>query len=320
MVYTVTVALRRFDMNDIIRAVEEVKKVVRGKDEIIRSIMMTILSGGHILLEDVPGVGKTTLAVAFSRVLGLEYKRIQFTPDVMPSDVTGFSMYNKKTDTFDYVPGGAMCNILLADEINRTSPKTQSALLEVMEEGKVTVDGITREVPKPFVVIATQNPFGSSGTQRLPQSQLDRFRTRLSIGYPDKESEIMILKGRGMTAINDITPVFDRDRLVNIQSEVSGVFVSDELYSFITDIAIGTRESELFDMGISPRGSLAVLRLAKASAYMDDRDYVVPEDVLDVVKFGTAHRVEISERARAIHITEQEAIGEVIKHLDVPKG
>jgi MoxR-like ATPase len=307
-------------MNDVVRAVEEVKKVVKGKDEVIRSIMMSILSDGHILLEDVPGVGKTTLAVAFSKVLGLDYKRIQFTPDVMPSDVTGFSMYNKKTDSFDYVPGGAMCNILLADEINRTSPKTQSALLEVMEEGKVTVDGVTREVPKPFIVIATQNPYGSSGTQKLPQSQLDRFRIRLSIGYPDKESEIMILKGKGMSSIDSITPILDKDRLAAMQREAADVFVSDELYGFITDIARGTRESELFDMGISPRGSLAVLRLAKASAYMDDRDYVVPEDVLDVVKFSTAHRVEISDRASTIHLTEQEAVAEVIKHLNMPRG
>lgn len=306
-------------MNDIFKAVNEIKKVVQGKDEIIKNVMMAILSNGHILLEDVPGVGKTTLALAFSRVLGLDYKRVQFTPDVMPSDVTGFSMYNRKTEQFEYVRGAAICNLLLADEINRTSPKTQAALLEVMEEGKVTVDGITREVPKPFTVIATQNPFGSSGTQKLPQSQMDRFLIRLSMGYPDKESEIMILKGSGIACVDEINSVFSADQLLDMQASVTKVFVNDEIYSFIVDISNATRESDLFDMGISPRGTLAVLKLAKASAFVDDRDYVVPEDVLDVIKPTTAHRVEISDRARAMKLTEEEAISEAIRRLKVPK-
>lgn len=306
-------------MNDIFKAVNEIKKVVQGKDEIIKNVMMAILSNGHILLEDVPGVGKTTLALAFSRVLGLDYKRVQFTPDVMPSDVTGFSMYNRKTEQFEYVRGAAICNLLLADEINRTSPKTQAALLEVMEEGKVTVDGITREVPKPFTVIATQNPFGSSGTQKLPQSQMDRFLIRLSMGYPDKESEIRILKGSGIACVDEINSVFSADQLLDMQASVTKVFVNDEIYSFIVDISNATRESDLFDMGISPRGTLAVLKLAKASAFVDDRDYVVPEDVLDVIKPATAHRVEISDRARAMKLTEEEAISEAIRRLKVPK-
>ncbi len=306
-------------MNDIFKAVNEIKKVVQGKDEIIKNVMMAILSNGHILLEDVPGVGKTTLALAFSRVLGLDYKRVQFTPDVMPSDVTGFSMYNRKTEQFEYVRGAAICNLLLADEINRTSPKTQAALLEVMEEGKVTVDGITREVPKPFTVIATQNPFGSSGTQKLPQSQMDRFLIRLSMGYPDKESEIMILKGSGIACVDEINSVFSADQLLDMQASVTKVFVNDEIYSFIVDISNATRESDLFDMGISPRGTLAILKLSKASAFVDDRDYVVPEDVLDVIKPATAHRVEISDRARAMKLTEEEAISEAIRRLKVPK-
>lgn len=306
-------------MNDIFKAVNEIKKVVQGKDEIIKNVMMAILSNGHILLEDVPGVGKTTLALAFSRVLGLDYKRVQFTPDVMPSDVTGFSMYNRKTEQFEYVQGAAICNLLLADEINRTSPKTQAALLEVMEEGRVTVDGVTREVPKPFTVIATQNPFGSSGTQKLPQSQMDRFLIRLSMGYPDKESEIRILKGSGIACVDEINPVFSADQLLDMQASVTKVFVNDEIYSFIVDISNATRESDLFDMGISPRGTLAILKLAKASAFVDDRDYVVPEDVLDVIKPTTAHRVEISDRARAMKLTEEEAISEAIRRLKVPK-
>lgn len=306
-------------MNDIFKAVNEIKKVVQGKDEIIKNVMMAILSNGHILLEDVPGVGKTTLALAFSRVLGLDYKRVQFTPDVMPSDVTGFSMYNRKTEQFEYVQGAAICNLLLADEINRTSPKTQAALLEVMEEGRVTVDGVTREVPKPFTVIATQNPFGSSGTQKLPQSQMDRFLIRLSMGYPDKESEIRILKGSGIACVDEINPVFSADQLLDMQASVTKVFVNDEIYSFIVDISNATRESDLFDMGISPRGTLAILKLSKASAFVDDRDYVVPEDVLDVIKPTTAHRVEISDRARAMKLTEEEAISEAIRRLKVPK-
>lgn len=306
-------------MKDIVRVAEEIKKVIQGKDSIINSVMLAILSGGHILLEDVPGVGKTTLALAFSRVLGLDYKRVQFTPDVMPSDVTGFSMYNKKTDSFDFVAGAAICNLLLADEINRTSPKTQAALLEVMEEGRVTVDGVTRQVPKPFTVIATQNPFGSSGTQRLPQSQMDRFLVKLSMGYPDKESEINILKGRGIANIEGVNAVLSREALIKMQEVCAGVFVKDELYAFITDIANTTRNSELFDMGISPRGSIAILKLAKASAFMDGRDYAVPEDILDVIKLCTAHRVELSDRARAMKYTAEDAISEVMKTLKVPK-
>ncbi len=307
-------------MNDILKASDEIKKVIQGKDNIINSVMMAILSGGHILLEDVPGVGKTTLALAFSRVLGLEYKRVQFTPDVMPSDVTGFSMYNKKTDSFEFVPGAAICNLLLADEINRTSPKTQAALLEVMEEGRVTVDGVTHHVPKPFTVIATQNPFGSSGTQKLPQSQMDRFITRLSMGYPDKESEIMVLKGKGISNIDCVNEVLSKDILMDMQQKCAQVFVNDSLYAFIVDIANATRQSSLFDMGISPRGSIAVLKLAKASAFIDDRDYVVPEDIIDVLKSAVVHRVELSESARASKYSTEDAISEVMSKLKVPKG
>lgn len=307
-------------MKEIINAVDEIKKVIRGKDEIIKNVMAAILSGGHILLEDVPGVGKTTLALAFSRVMGLNYKRVQFTPDVMPSDVTGFSMYNKKTDSFDYVEGAAMCNLLLADEINRTSPKTQAALLEVMEEGKVTVDGVTRQVPKPFTVIATQNPLGSSGTQRLPQSQMDRFLARLSMGYPDRESEILILQGKGIESMDKVNEVISKDSLVNMQKKCGEVFVNDSIYGFITDVARSTRNSELFAMGISPRGSLAMLKLTRANAFMDGRDYVVPEDVLDCFAISSAHRVELSEKARAMGYDEEMALQEAMKKVSVPKG
>jgi MoxR-like ATPase len=212
-----------------------------------------------------------------------------------------------------------MCNLLLADEINRTSPKTQAALLEVMEEGRVTVDGVTRQVPKPFTVIATQNPFGSSGTQRLPQSQLDRFLVRLSMGYPDKQSEINILKGKGISGMEQVNPVLTKESLTDLQKKTSEIFVKDEIYAFIADIAHLTRNSELFAMGISPRGSLAILRLARAGALMDDRDYVVPEDVLDVIESCVCHRVELSDRARAMHYTESDAIEETLKGIKMPK-
>ncbi len=304
-------------MNNLVIATEEIKKVIQGKDDIIKNVMMAILSGGHILLEDVPGVGKTTLALAFSRVLGLDYKRVQFTPDVMPSDVTGFSMYNKKTNEFEYIPGAALCNLLLADEINRTSPKTQAALLEVMEEGRVTVDGVTRQIPKPFTVIATQNPFGSAGTQRLPQSQMDRFLIRLSMGYPDKESEIMILKGSGIANIDCVNAVLDKESLEQMQRECSEVFVKDEIYSFVVDIANATRTSELFEIGISPRGSIALIKMAKANAYMEGRDYTVPEDVLDILNFASAHRTELSEKAKAMGYQPEEALSEAIKDAKV---
>lgn len=297
------------------KVVTEVKKVIQGKDEIIKGVLSALLCGGHVLLEDVPGVGKTTLAIAISRVLGLQCNRIQFTPDVMPTDVTGFSMYNKKTDSFEYVPGSVMCNILLADEINRTSPKTQAALLQVMEEGKVTVDGETRNVPKPFVVIATQNPYGSAGTQRLPQSQTDRFLMRLSMGYPDREGEINILKGKGMSNIDSLTEVLNKDDIARLQAECDSVYVSEELYGMMTDISAATRVSDMFDMGISPRGTLAILKCAKATAYMEGRDYIVPEDIIAVIEPSCAHRVELSESAKLSGYDSARALDEVARKV-----
>ena len=260
--------------------VQEIQKVIVGKEEVIQKVLMAILAKGHLLLEDIPGVGKTTLALAISKTLGLDYKRIQFTPDVIPSDVVGYTVYDKKTGEFVYKPGAVMCNLLLADEINRTSSKTQAALLEVMEEGNVTVDGHTYQVPKPFVVISTQNPFGSAGTQLLPQSQLDRFMVKLEMGYPDFESQVNILKDRQETQpLDTIRAVIGRADLEEMQMEVSRVKVKDEILRYITRLAEATRNHDYIQLGVSPRGAYAVNNMAKASAYMAGRGYVTPEDV-----------------------------------------
>lgn len=303
---------------NITKMQQEVQKVVMGKEQIIEKVLVAMLAGGHILLEDIPGVGKTTLALAFSRVMSLKYKRTQFTPDVLPADITGFSLYNKKTDSFDYVEGAALCNIYLADEINRTSPKTQSALLEVMEEGKVTVDGVTRPVPKPFFVLATQNPLGSVGTQRLPESQMDRFMIRLSIGYPDRENEILMLKGENVDILEQVESVVDGEEFMEMQRQAEQVFVSDSLYGYIIDLVNETRKSEDFSLGISPRGTIAFYRMAKAMAYVKGRDYLTPEDVLAVFEDIAAHRVVLSSRARAKGMDIHEALEQVRMGLSMP--
>ena len=228
-----------------------------GKDDVIERIWMSILARGHVLLEDVPGVGKTTMALAFARALGLEVKRVQFTPDTMPSDIIGFSVF--QSGALGYQPGAVMTNLLLADEINRTSPKTQSALLEAMEEGRVTVDGVTRDLPSPFVVLATQNPVGSAGTQNLPSSQLDRFLMKLSMGYPDRVSQVNILKDRqGSDPLTTVEPVLDRETLETVIKVVEKTHVSDPIYEYIAALAEVTRTHPLALLGVSPRGALAL--------------------------------------------------------------
>ncbi len=306
-------------MERIFSAFDEIKKVIKGKDDIIEQVMLAILGHGHVLLEDIPGVGKTTLAMAFSRVLGLNYKRMQFTPDVMPSDVSGFSMYNSRTQTFEYKEGGVMCNLFLADEINRTSPKTQSALLEVMEEGRVTVDGETHMLPRPFIVIATQNPFGSSGTQKLPQSQLDRFLMCISMGYPDPDNEIAILKGNRKDKMDILEEKLNAPILIKIQQAVDEQYVEESIYSYIVEIANRTRESSHFSMGISPRGSIALLKVAKAKAFLSRRSYVVPQDIIDIIGIVCAHRVELSPQAVANGLSAKDALKEIVDSTPMPK-
>ena len=304
---------------DIAGILEEVTKVVKGKDRIVLQVVAAILGGGHILLEDIPGVGKTTLAVTLSRTMDLVYHRTQFTPDVLPSDITGFSMYNAKTGDFEYREGAAICNLFLADEINRTSPKTQSALLEVMEESKVTVDGTTHVIPQPFIVIATQNPIGSSGTQRMPESQMDRFLVRLRMGYPSAAAEVEILRGNGAASIDQVRQVIDRDDLVRIRESVTNIFLSDEVYKYIVDLTNATRNSEKITLGLSPRGSLAIMKMAKANAFIRERDYVTVQDVLEHFHEVAEHRLTLSPRARAAGMNVDNVLEEVIASVKAPK-
>ncbi|WP_394926153.1 AAA family ATPase [uncultured Robinsoniella sp.] len=300
--------------------VQEIQKVIVGKEEVIQKVLMAILAKGHILLEDIPGVGKTTLALAISKTLGLDYKRIQFTPDVVPSDVVGYTVYDKKTGEFVYKPGAVMCNLLLADEINRTSSKTQAALLEVMEEGNVTVDGHTYEVPKPFVVISTQNPFGSAGTQMLPQSQLDRFMVKLEMGYPDFESQVNILKDRQeIQPLDTIQAVIGKADLEEMQMEVSRVKVKDEILRYITRLAEATRKHEYIQLGVSPRGAYAVNNMAKASAYMAGRGYVTPEDVIGIFPAVSSHRVILHPKAKVSGVSSMSIMEEITKTVLVPE-
>ncbi len=301
------------------RVQTEVKKALTGKDDCIRKAFAAILSRGHILIEDVPGVGKTTLAVAFSRAMDLKNNRVQFTPDVMPSDILGFHMYQKDTGTFVYHEGTVMCNLFLADEINRTSPKTQSALLEVMEEGMVTVDGESREVPKPFIVMATQNPKGSAGTQLLPEAQLDRFMICMSMGYPDERSEIDIAKGRSVRfGTEQIQCVLQADELEQMQNEIEQVYVHDSLYAYIVHLSQATRENAYIELGISPRGSIACTKMARARAFLHGRDYVLPEDVAEVFPEVAKHRMLLNTKARVTHVSPEAVIAEVLESVRPP--
>ena len=297
---------------------DEVKKAVTGKDDCIRKAFAAILAGGHILVEDVPGVGKTTLAMAFSKVLSLENRRMQFTPDVMPADILGFNMYQKESGTFEYFPGAIMCNLFLADEINRTSPKTQSALLEVMEEGMVTVDGTSRKVPEPFIVIATQNPKGSSGTQLLPESQLDRFMICMSMGYPALKDEVAILKGKSRTSPTEINAVISHKELLVLKEEVDAVHVSDKVFLYVAQLSAATRENAYVELGLSPRGSIACIRMAKAWAYLNGRDYVLPEDVVAIFKDIGKHRIVLSTKARVAHVSEDAVLDEILAKVKQP--
>lgn len=303
-------------LNDIKK---EISKVIIGKDDIIEKVLVAVLSGGHILLEDIPGVGKTTLALAFSKAVGLEYNRTQFTPDVLPTDVTGFSVYDKKNDSFIYKKGAAVCNLFLADEINRTSPKTQSALLEIMEEGNVTVDGVVHSLPKPFIVMATQNPIGYIGTQMLPESQLDRFAVKLSMGYPSVMDEIDILKGKqGKNPLEAVKPVANAEDIVNMQNEVQRVFTDDKIFAYIVALADATRKSDLLTLGLSPRGTVAIASLARAKAFCEGRDYVVPDDVTAVFLQAAEHRVVLSPKAKISGASQEKVLASILQDVECP--
>lgn len=285
----------------------QISKAVNGKNDVIYKLLLAVIAGGHILLEDMPGVGKTTLALAISRTLALSCKRIQFTPDVLPTDVIGFNMYHKEKDRFSFKEGAAFCNLLLADEINRTSSKTQSALLELMEEGSVTIDGETHPLPSPHIVIATQNPINCVGTQKLPESQLDRFLVRLSLGYPKAEHEVALLKARQSgNPLDSVQKIADGKTLLYVRSEVEKVYVSETMYEYIVALTNATRNHSAVRLGISPRGSLALMQMAKASAFAQGRDYMLPDDVAFVCPDVFCHRLllhgttEQSEQAKQI--------------------
>jgi len=272
--------------------IREVGNVIVGKDEILVKVILALLAGGHILMEDIPGVGKTTLAVSLSKALGLEYNRVQFTPDVLPSDITGYSIFDRNTSEMRYQKGAVLCNLFIADELNRATSRTQSALLQAMEEGQVTVDSHTYTVPQPFVVIATQNPTGAKGTQMLPDSQLDRFMLRLSMGYPAHDDEIEMLrrKQRGVSPAA-VEQVMSREELLRIRLEAADVYVKDELLDYIVRLCEATRRDSRIVQGASPRASLALTSLSKAAAWLQGRDYVLPKDVGFVFRDCIAHRL-----------------------------
>ncbi|MCR4586006.1 MAG: MoxR family ATPase [Lachnospiraceae bacterium] len=307
-------------MSDRPRMIEnEIKKVIHGKDEVIRLTVCAVLAGGHVLLEDIPGVGKTTLALSLSKALSMKYRRVQFTPDVLPSDLLGFSIFDRESNSFRFQEGSIYTNLFLADEINRTSPKTQSALLEVMEERHATVEGVTREVPQPFFVIATQNPFGSSGTQRLPESQLDRFMVCLSIGYPDHESAVDILKGNSSHDLQTVQSVVSSDELIGMQNEVDALRIDDSIYDYVVRLTEQSRDASVFALGLSPRGSIALMRMAKAYAYYEGRDYVTSSDIHDVFHCVATHRVRLTSRSKAAGLTVDTALDKLLKEVKLPK-
>ena len=298
---------------------QEVNKVIKGKEDVVKKVLAAMIAGGHILMEDIPGVGKTTLAMTFAKSMSLDYKRVQFTPDVLPSDILGFSMYNSATKEFEYKAGSVFCNLFLADEINRTSPKTQSALLEVMEEGTATVDGVTRKLPEPFIVIATENPYGSSGTQMLPESQLERFMVCLSMGYPSHADAVQILKGNAAKPLNNVQGIMNIDELVELRRMSNDLYVKDEIYEYIVNIVEATRKLDIFSMGASPRGTIALLRMAKAMAVVDGRDYVTALDVQSVVKDTLGHRVKLSARGKAQGLDMVHAMYNVLGQVTAPR-
>lgn len=298
---------------------QEIEKVVVGKTENVKKILMAILAGGHVLMEDVPGVGKTTTAMTFAKVLGMDSRRVQFTSDTMPSDIIGYSIYEKESGEFVFKPGAVMTNLLLADEINRTSSKTQSALLEAMEELRVTVDGTTYPLPKPFVVLATQNPVGSAGTQMLPSAQLDRFMIKISMGYPDFASQINILKERHTeNPLDKVKAIVNIEQLQELMQEATRVEVADAVYEYVTKLTQATREHPMLQLGVSPRGALAVCRMAKAYAYLQGRDFVIPEDVAAVFSDVCAHRLVLATKARMSEEKPETILAAIIKEVPMP--
>ena len=301
--------------------VDNVEKVIVGKREEIEMVLVALMCGSHVLIEDIPGTGKTSLVSALSRSIACEFSRIQFTPDILPSDITGFSVYNQKNASFEYRPGAVMSNLVLADEINRTSPKTQSSLLEVMEEKQVTVDGHTLPMANPFMVIATQNPIEYLGTFPLPEAQLDRFFIRISLGYPTAVQECeMLTRFQGRSPIETLEPVATGEQIIEIQQEVEQVFVSDLIIGYIVMIVSATRKNPLILLGASPRSSIALLKAAKAWAFYNGREYVLPDDVQKMAPYVLSHRVKLKQEAIGDNLSAVEVIQGIVAQTKVPRN
>lgn len=301
------------------QVIGQIRRVVVGKDQVLIWVLAAILAKGHILLEDIPGVGKTTMALAFSKVLGLECNRVQFTPDVLPSDVTGYSVLQQGTGKMIYQPGAVLCNLFMADELNRATSRTQAALLEAMEEGQVTVDGVTHAIPKPFVVMATQNPTGAAGTQLLPDSQMDRFAVRLSMGYPSYKDEVaMVLNRQEGNPLDKLSPVMTRGQLVEVQNQVAATYIGEAVVGYIVSLIAATRKHEDLLRGASPRATLSVTAMSKAIARLRGRDYVIPGDVQEVFVNTVAHRLQLSPGAEARNLTQEAVAAKILAAVQVP--
>ncbi|WP_017379564.1 AAA family ATPase [Paenisporosarcina sp. TG-14] len=299
--------------------IDNIERVIIGKRDIAELCVVALIAQGHVLLEDVPGVGKTVMVRALAKSVGAQFKRIQFTPDLLPSDVIGVSIYNPKDMEFQFRPGPIMGNIVLADEINRTSPKTQSALLEGMEEASVTIDGETMMIPKPFFVMATQNPIEYEGTYPLPEAQLDRFLLKLRMGYPSHAEEIEVLKRAEKSApLEDLKPVISLEDLILLQQEVKEIMVDDTIKNYIVDLANRTRKDSYIYLGVSPRGSLALMKASQALAMLRGRDFVTPDDVQYLAPFVFSHRMILRSEARYDGITTEEIIGRILTKTNVP--
>ena len=299
---------------------QQVRRVVVGKDKVLMWTLAAILAGGHILVEDIPGVGKTTMALAFSKVMSLSYNRVQFTPDVLPSDVTGYSIINQADGRLIYKPGAVLCNLLLADELNRATSRTQSALLEAMEEGQVTVDGVSHPLPTPFIVIATQNPTGAAGTQLLPDSQLDRFMVRLTLGYPTVNDEIaMVTSRQAGDPLQSVQPVVTAAELSQLQQTVAETYIAPEVVRYLVELIAATRTHTAVEQGASPRATLAVTAMSKAIAQLRGRDFVVPRDVQEVFIYTVAHRLLLTAQAETDGITAEAVLQQILAQVPSPK-
>ncbi len=306
-------------VNILNKILNEVNKAIIGKNNITSKVLAAIIAGGHILIDDIPGVGKTTMALSFSKALDLEYNRMQFTPDVLPTDILGFSVYNQSTGKFEYKKGVAVCNLFLADEINRTSSKTQSALLELMEEKRITADGKSCPLPEPYIVIATQNPVGSIGTQMLPESQLDRFMIKLSMGYPSTEAEIDILKNKTGGLVKNVKRIVGAGDIILLQKLAASIYIDDRIYDYMVRLSNATRKHPMIKLGLSPRGTLSLCAMSKAAALMHGRSYVIPDDVGEVFADIAAHRIVADAKAKLSNLDSEQIVAEILKNVPLPK-